>query len=153
MSHLQLTQHIDAPVERVWELGIDFKRYPEWNVSYTDVREIQGPPDKVGTRIHSEMRLLGRKMHGWAEIIEVEPLRLMKITGTSEEGGKLTYTNRATPVAGGTDLETEVDYEVPFGIFGQIVDKLFVERTVERDLRHSMENFKALAEAKVPAPA
>ena len=44
----------------------------------------------------------------------------------------------------------EIDYELPAGLLGQIADKLFVERTIERDLRHSIESFKALVEVKTP---
>ena len=38
------------------------------------------------------------------------------------------------------------------GIIGQIADRLFVERAVERDLAHTIENFGALVEAPVREP-
>ncbi len=150
MTHLSMTAHYDAPIERVFELGIAFERYPEWNVTYTEVKEVVGPPDKVGTRIHSVMHFLGRTMEGWGEIVEIERPRLLKIEGSSTDGGKLTFLYRLTPVSAGTDFAIEADYELPAGVFGQIADKLFVEKAVERDLRHSIENFKALVEATVP---
>lgn len=46
-----------------------------------------------------------------------------------------------------------MDYELPGGFFGDIADRLFMERQIERDVKHSNENFKALCEAKVPAHA
>ena len=153
MTLLRFTGHYDAPIEKVFELGTDFKRYPEWNISYVEVKEVTGPPDVVGTRIHAVMKVLGRTMEGWSEVIEVEKPRYIKVTGTSFEGGKITVVNRLVPAGEGTDFETEVEYELPAGIFGQIFDKVFVEKTVERDLRHSLETFKALLEAKIPVPA
>ena len=48
------------------------------------------------------------------------------------------------------DYVIDIEYELPPGIIGQIADRLFVERAVERDLRHSIENFTALVEAEVP---
>jgi uncharacterized membrane protein len=150
MTSLRITGHYDVPIEKVFELGTDFKRYPEWNVSYLEVKEVTGPPDRVGTRIHAVMRLIGRTLEGWAEVAEVEKPRYMKLTGTSFEGGKTTVIYRLTPAGTGTDFETEIEYELPAGIFGQIADKLFVEKTIERDLRHSMESFKALVEAGTP---
>jgi hypothetical protein len=42
---------------------------------------------------------------------------------------------------------------LPGGFFGGIADKVFIERQIERDIKHSNENFKALCEAKVPASA
>ena len=149
MTLLRVTEHFEAPPERIFELGVDFKRYPEWNVSYTEIKEIVGPPDAVGTKIHSVMKLLGRPIEGWGEIVEIEKPRLMKIVGSSEQGGKMTQIYRLTPVTMGTDFDVEIEYELPAGFLGQIADKLFVERSVERDLRHSLENFKALVEANV----
>jgi hypothetical protein len=42
---------------------------------------------------------------------------------------------------------------VPAGFVDELADKLFVESAIERDARHSMENLKAICEAKVLAPA
>ena len=58
-----------------------------------------------------------------------------------------------TPIGTGTEVVLEVDYELPAGIFGKVADKLFIERAVERDLRHSIENFKAFIEVKEPVLA
>lgn len=149
MTTVRLTGHYDASIERVWELGADFMRYPEWNVSYPEVKEVTGPVE-VGTRILSVMTLLGRRMEGSAEIVEVDKPRLLKTIGTSNEGGKLTVIYRLTPAGEGTDYVIESEYELPAGFLGRIVDKLFLEKAVERDLRHSIENFKALVEAKQP---
>ena len=150
MKHLRMSDHFDAPIDRVFELGTDFKRYPEWNVSFSEIKEVTGPTDQVGTKVHAVMKVLGRSMEGWSEIIEVERPRAFKMVGTGPEDSKLTLAYRFIPAGTGTDLETEIDYELPAGILGQIADKLFVESSIQRDLRHSMENFKAFVETKVP---
>jgi uncharacterized protein YndB with AHSA1/START domain len=152
MTHLEMTAHFDAPIERVFDLATEFERYPEWNVTYSEVTEVTGPPDKVGTRIHSVMQFLGRSMEGWGDIVEVDRPRLLKIAGEGE-GGTLTTVHRLTAAETGTDYVLEVDYELPAGVFGQAAIKMFVDRAVERDLRGSIENFQALAEARVPVLA
>ena len=53
---------------------------------------------------------------------------------------------------GGTDVTVEFEYDLPGGLFAGIAEKL-LGGSIERDLRHSMENFKELAEATVPAHA
>jgi uncharacterized protein YndB with AHSA1/START domain len=150
MAHLRMTAHYDAPIEKVFDLAVDYARYPEWNVSYEQVMEVEGPPAQVGTRFHGKMKLMGRTMEGWGEVTEVDRPRLLKVTG-SGSGGGVTTLYRFTTVEDGTDAELEVDYQLPAGLFGKVADKLFIERTVERDLRHSLENFKAFVEEK-PAP-
>ena len=152
MNQLRFTEHFEAPIEQVFELAMDYKRIPEWNVSYVAVDEVTGPPDKVGTRIHATMRLLGRTMEGWAEVVEFERPRLIKLAGASSQGGTLTTTYRFLPKDTGTDLEILAEYELP-GIFGQVADKLFVQKAIERDVRHSLENFKAFVEVKTPVLA
>jgi len=150
MTHLQVKAQYEAPIERVFALLTDFARYPEWNVTYTEVKEIVGPPNEAGTRIHSVMRFLGQTMEGWGEIVEIDPPKLLRTSGTSTQGGKLEYVLRLTPIPNGTEVVAETDYELPAGIFGKVADKLFVERAVERDLRHSIENFKAFVELRQP---
>ena len=152
MTQIRTTAHLEAPIERVFEVATDFKRLPEWNVNYLEVPEVIGPTNHVGTRIHTVMKLLNRKMDGWAEIAEIAPPRLIKLTGRGTEGGTITAVYRFTPAGQATDVEAEIDYELPAGPFGQVLDRLFVERAVERDLRHSMENFKALVEVRQPVP-
>jgi len=153
MTHVRTSAHLDAPIDRVFELATDYKRYPEWNVNYVEVPEVLGPAHKAGTRIRSTMKLLDRKLEGWAEITEIDQPKFIKLTGTSNEGGKLIAEYRFTPAGTTTDVTAEVEYELPAGPFGKIFDRLFIERTVERDLHHSMENFKALVEASVPVLA
>jgi uncharacterized membrane protein len=150
MAHIRVVDRYEVPVERIYELALDWKRYPEWNVTYPEVKEVIGPVDKVGTKVHVTTRFLGRQFDVWGEIVEIEPLRMVKLAGTGPEGSYTTITYRWTPVEGGTECVIEADYQLPAGLFGQIADKLFIEKAVERDIRHSIENFKALLEAKVP---
>jgi uncharacterized protein YndB with AHSA1/START domain len=150
MTLIRKRFHFDVPIEKVFELGTDFKRYPEWNVSYPVTKEVIGDPRAIGTRIEMTMRLLGREIPTTATIIEIDPPSYLKLTGTSAEGGKSTAIYRLTPVGSGADLEFEFEYELPAGFLGHIADKLFVERAIERDLDHSAENFKALVEARQP---
>jgi hypothetical protein len=49
-------------------------------------------------------------------------------------------------------LRPEVEYDLPKGLFAGVAEKV-VGGFLERDLRHSMENFKALCEATVPVHA
>jgi uncharacterized membrane protein len=150
MTTVRTTAHYDAPIERVWDLGTDFMRYPEWNVSYPEVKEVTGPIDQVGTRIHAVTKVLGLRMEGWGDIVEADKPRRLKMVGSSTDGGKLTVIYRLTAAGEGTDFEIESEYELPAGFLGHIADKVFVEKAVERDLRHSIENFKALIELKQP---
>jgi len=150
MTHVRHQLHIDAPIEHAFDLLLDAKRWPEWMSGGMEVKEITGPLDIVGSKVREASSFLGRKMESISEIVEVERPHLLKMAGESA-GGKYHSTIRFTEAGSGTDAEMESEYELPAGFLGHIADRLFIERTMEREMRHNAENFKALAEANVPA--
>lgn len=149
MTHVRMSDHFEAPIERVFDLALDFMRYPEWNVNYVEVKEITGPTDRLGTRIHATLKMAGRLLDSWTEIKEIERPTHIRVEGLAS--GSLDY--RFTPDETGTKAAFEFDYELSPGIVTQIADRLFIERSVERDLRHSLDNWKAFLAANAPVLA
>jgi uncharacterized membrane protein len=145
--------HIDAPPESAFALTIDATRDPEWNSSVVEVKDISGPLDTVGASYTAILKLGGRRLETRWEVRNVERPRLLEFTASSPMGGQASSTTTFEAASGGTDLTVEVDYELPGGFVGGMADKLFVERAIERDVRHSMENFKAICEAEAKVPA
>ena len=100
----------------------------------------------------ARQQLRGGPQARW-EASRVESPRLLELTGTAPGGGRATATNRFEAAGAGTDITIEIEYELPGGFVGGIADKLVVERAIERDVKHSVENFKAICEAEVQVPA
>lgn len=151
MTQVRFTEHYEAPIEHVFELGIDAKRIPEWAPMVYEVKDISIPFGPVGSSYIAVMKLLGRPIEGRVEVTGFERPRLFITKGTSSTGGTFTWTTRLTPAVTGTDVELLVDYELPAGFFGELFDKLYVEKAITRDLKYAIESFKALVEVKVPA--
>jgi uncharacterized membrane protein len=152
MAHGTMTDHFEVPIERVFDLYIDVKRWPEWMPGLVEVKEVTGPLDTAGTRILEVSRFLGRTMEGWDEIAEAERPRLVKMTSQGE-GAKSSMTLRLTPAGQGTDVVVDYVFETPAGFFGHMADRLFIDKAMERQGRHALENFKALVEAEALVPA
>jgi uncharacterized protein YndB with AHSA1/START domain len=151
MGHATIRGHVDAPIERVFDYAVDFNRTAEWNISIVEMEP--GPPlAKVGDRFKGKMKLLGRVYDGEGEVTAFERPHLLAFVSTSPMGGHQNWTSRLTPSGTGTDIEAEIDYEVPLSILGSLADKLFVERQVQRMLDQSRDNFIALAEHEVLQP-
>jgi len=74
------------------------------------------------------------------------------VTASSPRGGTAHLLVRYEPDGSGTKLSTDLDYELPMGLFGNVADKLFAERAMTRDVHHSGENFKALVEEEAMVP-
>jgi hypothetical protein len=145
--------HIDAPLEAAHAFLTDAARIPEWNSSVVEVRDVQGPLDTVGGSYTAILKLGGRRLETRWETTRVEGKRLAEFVASSPAGGSATSTSTLEPADRGTDLILEVDYELPGGFVGGMADKLFVERAIERDIKHSLENVKAICEAESRVPA
>ena len=46
-----------------------------------------------------------------------------------------------------------MEYELAPGLLGQVLSKVFAERAIERDVKHSAENLKAVVEETSKTPA
>jgi uncharacterized membrane protein len=153
MGHISESVHVDAPVERVWELAHDCSRLLDWQTGIVEIKDCQGSIDRVGASYTFVYKALGRRLEGHAETTKVDKPRLIEIKLTAPGGGQGTSTARFEPAGGGTDVTFTLDYELPGGFIGDMANKLFMERAIERDIRHGNENLKALCEAKVLVPA
>jgi uncharacterized membrane protein len=150
MGHLRLTGHIDAPIDHVWEINASCERLPEWNASYVEVKDCPGRLDRVGTRVTTVVRVFGRKIEGSQETTKADKPHAYALKLAGAGGAKGTLDVTFTEARGGTDETLDIEYELPMGLFAGVAEKL-LGGSIERDLRHSMENFKALCEATIPA--
>ncbi len=150
MGHVRLSQHINAPIDQVWELIASCERLPEWNVNIVEVKDCPGRLDRIGARFTPVARVFGRKLEGSQETTRADKPHALALKLSGAGGLKATVEQTFSEAGGGTDATIEAEYELPMGLFAGVAEKL-LGGSVERDLRHSMENFKALCEATVPA--
>jgi len=150
MGHVRMTEHIDAPIDHVWEINSSCERLPEWNASIIDVKECQGRLDRVGARATTVFRVFGRKIEGSQETTKADKPRAFTLKLVGAGGAKATVNGTYAEARGGTDATVELEYDLPMGMFAGVAEKL-LGGSIERDLRHSMENFKALCESTIPA--
>ena len=151
MRHVHAETRVDAPVGLVFDLACDPGRLSEWN-PYQLLDEIRGPLDHVGSTLASTLTLAGHELHALAVVTEVIPERLVRIHGTGPAGGHSEWTYRFEPIGDATRWSIDVEYETPHGV-GGVADVLLYHGALERATRHMVENFAAVAEARVPLPA
>jgi uncharacterized membrane protein len=150
MGHLQLSEHIDAPIEHVWEITASCERLPEWNANIVEVKGCPDRLDRVGARATTVARVFGRKIEGTQETTRADKPHAYQVKFSAAGGLKGTVDFTFTEARGGTDVTEEGEYELPMGLFAGVAEKL-LGGSIERDVRHSMENFKALCESTIPA--
>lgn len=148
MQHIRLEVRVEAPVKHVWEFYCDTSCWHDW-MPRAEVSDFSGPVDEVGTTYVQSMKLMGFEMKQNMEVIEVEPLRLIH---EHSDYGPMDNYYRMEPDGDATRLVVESDYEMPGRLPGFIKD-MMSKGWAERNMNNMLADFKALAEAKVPAHA
>ena len=149
MDHIQLETRIEAPVEHVWAYLCDTSRWSDWMPRAT-CSEFSGPYDQVGTTYLSTMKMMGVEFKQTCTVVEVEPLKLIH-EHTDDQGSQDTFF-RFEPEGDATRVIVESAYEMPAHIPGAL-KSLMTKSFFERQMRHFLGDFKAMAEATVPVPA
>ena len=150
MGHVRLSEHIDAPIDHVWEIFASCERLPEWDVTIVEVKDCPGRLDQVGARVTTVARVFGRRIEGFQETTKADKPHAFALKLVGAGGATATVDGTFTEARGGTDSTLEVEYDLPMGMFAGVAEKL-LGGSIERDLRHSSENFKALCESTIPA--
>jgi uncharacterized membrane protein len=150
MRQVRMSEHIDAPIDHVWEISASCERLPEWNVNIIEVKDCPDRLDRVGARVTPVFRLFGRKIEGSQETTKADKPHHYALKASGVGGIKATVNVTLTEARGGTDVTEEVELDVPMGLFAGVAEKL-LGGSIERDIRHGMENFKALCESTIPA--
>ncbi len=148
MNHLHDEVRIEAPVEHVWAFYCDTSHWQDWMPRATCL-DFSGPVDKVGTTYVGTMRLMGFEMKTTYKVVEVEPLRLIH---EHSDTGPMDNFMRFEPDGEATRLVVDSDWEMP-GKWPGFIKDLVNKGWVERNTHQMLADFKALAEAKVPAHA
>ena len=148
MDHFRDEIRIEAPIDHVWAFLCDTSRWNDWSprAEFTDW---SGPLARVGTTYVQKFKMMGFEMKQKYTVVEVEPLKLFH---EHTDSGPQDNFFRLEPEGDATRLIIESDYEWPGHIPG-FIKSLMTENWIERQTRHMLEDFKALAEAKVPVPA
>jgi uncharacterized membrane protein len=148
MKHYHHEFRIEAPVEHVWAFFGDTTHWEDW-MPRRKTSDISGPLDKVGTTYVQSAKLMGYEMKWTTEVMEVEPLRLVRL---HSDWGPTDTTFRFEPDGDATNIVVDSDYEMPGKMPGFIKD-FMSKGWMERNMARMFEDFKTLAEANVPAHA
>jgi len=144
LTRVETSIEIRAPPANVWErLALD--RWSEWNLGHfldtkkmTFTSEVNTPDDKyrVGASAYPST-------HPKADFKVTESLEHEQITYLHEGKAPMTYILK--PTDEGTSLTYVVEYEMPWGIFGKFIGKLF-KGVGERDVEKGLEKLKSILE-------
>ncbi|HMA35190.1 MAG TPA: SRPBCC family protein [Chloroflexia bacterium] len=146
MAHVQETITIAAPIAAVWDFITHTSKLTRWAAD--EIEEATADAMELGTEWTEKLAVAGRSLDVTWRIHEIQPPHKLAYAGATPGGGKARGTHTLQEVPGGTQMTTEIDYTLPGGIFGQVADRLVMERRTERDIQDMLGKAKAALEAE-----
>ena len=145
MVKVEISLHINRPVAEVFKYLNDPTKMPEWNSTIEKATPSETPV-KVGTRIRSRVRMLGRTIEATYEVVELEPNK--RVVNKSDEPFPWKAIITFQSESGGTRLVSAAEGEL--GGFFKLSEPIFA-RIMKKQLQAQYETAKELLEAQVPA--
>ncbi|MBA2381735.1 MAG: SRPBCC family protein [Chloroflexi bacterium] len=144
MSHLSLTERIDAPATVVFDLIADPSRSPEWQSLLVEMGSIAGRPGGVGSSFAGFYRIAGRRLSSRFVVTAAERPTLFQVNGTTT-GGWARWTTVIAAYGSSCEIQVNLEYELPGEIIGPLFGMLTASR-IEREFKRTYKNLKQVAE-------
>lgn len=146
MTTINKSIDIDAGAERVFELLIDPKRFPEYVPGLVSVEDIQQTDQHLGDSFRVTYAVLGLHLTMTFTVTAYE--QPTTLTTRFEGGMKGTWTWMLAPQGEGIHMTTAIEYEMAGGILGKAINAVLIERMNEKNTEQLLENLKRVSETK-----
>ncbi len=147
MTEIRRSIDIDAPPLRVFDQLANWSEITTWST----ITSAHIGPDRcsgAGEEFDQKIRVAGMELESHWRVTDHEPPNLIAYEATGPGASWMRMRQRVMPEGTGSRLELEVEYDLPGGVLGDLVDKLYVEQRNERETEHSLHNLKELVEGR-----
>ena len=144
LARIEKSIEINAPPEEIWQF-MSWERTPEWYGAFKKVVQTSKEKDAVGETVHISGEVAGAKAEWDAEITE----RVVnEKVGWRSIGGSFTgFGSQArAPTKTGTKITFVMDYNMPYSVFGKLMDKLRFQKAFEKTIDEGAKKLKELVE-------
>jgi len=152
VARIEASTNIAAPVERVWDVLVDWEGQPRWMVDARDVRVLT--PHRLGTDVRVRCRMgLSSPLSIIDDMVTTEWYEHSTI-GVRHLGWLIRGYGAfdLEPIPTGTRLVWWEEVQPPLGPVGEAVTGLVVVPVVNRVFRASLARLKAMCEDSTAAP-
>ena len=146
MVRIETSCEIKRPVEEVFAYLVDPAKTAEWRPAVLESRAEPPGPMRVGSKIHTVLRFLGRRIESTAEVTELVPN--VKFAQKTNSPFPLEVICLAEPTAGGTKVTVEAVGE-PGGFFR--VAEPVLGRIAKKQSQAELDAMKERLECREPA--
>ena len=148
MATIRKSFLVRAPADRVFDVLVDHTRYTRW---FNFIKKVTYPGNEkkaeVGSKSHWVTEIAGTKGDLDVEYKELVPGRKVRVENVGpffkNSGGTFTLSENLN----GTQVDFEIQYDIPVSIFGQILDRLIISRELDREFDRGFERMKEALES------
>lgn len=147
MTELHYQTEVHAPVERVWSVLADLEAVQHYNPTVSTAHYVGAQRDGVGATRRCELKPKGHVVEcvaGW------EPMRSLTMELKESEWPIrfMRWRYDLRPADGKTVVTMDMQYQLKFGVFGALLDRLVMRRKFEPLLNDIFSAFARYAETQ-----
>jgi uncharacterized membrane protein len=147
MAEVTKSIDINAPVDVVFEFVANPHNTIKYSPNFTRFEPVGDKERGLGARVEATGSFMGMNIKTTLEIVEFE--ENAKLISRSVGGVKSMSSWLFRPLPdGGTEVTFTSDYTLPGSKLGWLVDKMLVQKDVERTTIESLVNLKKILEGK-----
>ncbi len=150
MTSIRRRTFISCSPAKVFAVLADVERLAEFSHMTAAVTNGPGRPVAVGDHFEQVVKVLHVELDTEWEVTEVVPGASIRVEGRSKANGSATVTQHIAAQGEGSMVTFEIEYDPPFGILGDIADKVVFEKRHELDAEQILAALKTLCEGAAP---
>jgi carbon monoxide dehydrogenase subunit G len=147
MGKMTRSVEVKAPPEKVFAFLTDIEKLNEIAKGDVEFKQTSKGPWGVGTTLHWISKQSGSPMELDMEVTEFEKNKKATISTVKGSKFKLKQTCAIEPTANGTKLAYFVDYTMPYSVFGKLIDRLKVQKDMEKSIDRQLVDYKKALES------
>ena len=144
MARIEKSIKVNVPPEKAFSYLKNLENMPEWMPSCKSHKITSKKRYGLGTTTHCVMKQAGRIIEWDSEVTEYSENKQM--SWHCEKPSRNDGTFEFKPAGKGTEITFIMDYDLPYSIFGALIDKLKVRKDIERSIDEGLEKMKEILE-------
>jgi uncharacterized protein YndB with AHSA1/START domain len=143
---LEMKKRLDVSPKRVWAVLADFPNIADWNRAVTRSVATSEATRGVGAKRHCELAggALEETVTAWEEGKRME-IRVDSAARLPIARGLVTFTLTGAEAA--TEISVEYGYEPRFGVVGQLMGRLALDKQLKKGFAAFLRDLEAAAQA------
>lgn len=139
---------IDRRVKEVHQFATNPKLWHQWYAGLSEAENLIGT-GKKGTSMNLKYYFFGRSLDLHVLVVENTAVKDGYVWRCLVSGAfDATQTWRYIPKDGGTEIQFEMEYELPGSIFGKLANTIYIKKLMYNSVAQTLQNLKDISETE-----